>query len=350
MQSLEIIQDIASYIQIISSKFIVSHSKHLVIETQEDIIRQLQKLPKQIQDEYLVSLLKGLLRGIYFDGSLAQKNTQVIKTDYWDFENKVSEIDWEFYEKLDENNTGEGSYYSGFRVLRQETDGSLAVEHLGVTVHIQPKRHLQLAEQSAAVGDVVAIWTPPSQLKPGFYTAVGDAFVNFNFKAPQVVVYFNFNSEGAVATMQSLTARLNAINIPFTFLVFYNPSDYGLYNSGILRCERSNYERLRQVLETIYTENQSYFHVQAPLFTKVLAPGLALAEAPEEQFFQVWNDFGGSRCQILANALFEAYKNSDDSPKNRMKYILKHFEQFGINIEYPYLNPNSEDNYTPLDL
>ncbi|NEO66883.1 MAG: hypothetical protein F6J98_43590, partial [Moorea sp. SIO4G2] len=189
--------------------------------------------------------MKGLLIGIYFDGSLAQKS------DYFDFENNIYEIDWEFYEQLDKNNTGKGSFYPGFRVLRQETDGSLAVEHLGVTVNIQRDRHLQLADQSVAVGDLVAIWMPPSQLKPGFYTAVGDAFIDFDFSTPAVVVYFNFTYEGAIAAMQGLTSRLNAIKIPFSLMVLYNPSNYGFYRSGMLRFERKNYQLVRQVLRTI---------------------------------------------------------------------------------------------------
>jgi hypothetical protein len=80
----------------------------------------------------------------------------------------------------------------------------------------------------------------------------------------------------------------------------------------------------------------------------VLAPGLGLAEKPEQEFLFP-EGFGLNRCQIVANALLEAHKNGDQSKEARMKYILKHFEHFKIDLERPYLNPNSEDIYTPLD-
>jgi len=74
---------------------------------------------------------------------------------------------------------------------------------------------------------------------------------------PQTVVYFNLSPEGAVAVMKHLTRQLNEATT-FTFML-YNPSDYGRYDSGVLYFERSNYEAVRQVLQTVYAENRSHF-------------------------------------------------------------------------------------------
>ena len=169
-----------------------------------------------------------------------------------------------------------------------------------------------------------------------------------SFDDSVVFIYFNFSPEGAVTVMKELTTQLNKIEIPFVFNVLYNPSYYGRYDSGFLRIQKNSYEMVWPVLQSIHRENQSYFQNQVPIFTKMLASGLALAEKPEKEFFFP-EGFGVNRCQIVANALIKAHENGDESPEARMKYILKYFENSGIDIERPYLNPNSEDIYTPLN-
>lgn len=351
MHSLQALQDVAAHLQIQSSEFFVKHLMQKSVKLPVDVIIQLQKLPQKIQDDYLKEILKNIIRRIYYEGLLTKGNIPEVSEDYFNLEkiaSKKFEIDWEFYEKLHKNNTGKGSFYQHFRVLSQETDGSLTVEHEGVKIHIQREHHLRLADHSAAVGDLVAVRMPSHQFKKGFYTAIGDALVNFNFSISPLIVYFNFSPEGAVATMKGLTTRLNKLKLPFTFMTLYNPASYEHYDAGMLRFAPEDYELVRPVLQTIYAKSQLHFQPQIPIFTKMLAPGLALAESPKQQF-RSFEDFGMNRCQIVANALLEAHKTGDESPESRMKYILKHFERSGIDIEHPYLNPNSEDIYTPLD-
>jgi len=57
-----------------------------------------------------------------------------------------------------------------------------------------------------------------------------------------------------------------------------------------------------------------------------------------------------NRCQIVANGLLSARQNGDESPDNRMASIREHFSLLGIDWQRSYLNANSEDIYTPLDL
>lgn len=347
MYSLQKIQDINAYLQIIPSEFLISHLGYKSVKLPEDVIAQVQKLPQAIQTDYFTGLLTSVIRLIYYEGSLTDKTPLEVNDDYFNLEkfaSKVLEIDWNLYEKVHKNNMGSGSFYQHFRVLRQEADGSLAAEHQGVTVHIQREDHLQLSDQSAVVDNLVAVRMPPHQLKRGFYTAIGDALVNFNFSVSPVVVYFNFSPEGAIAVMKGLTTRLNESKLPFTFMTLFNSSCYGRYDAGMLQFAPEDYELVQPVLQIVYEENQSHFQNQVPIFTKMLAPGLALAESPKQRFRPI-EDFGMNRCQIVANALLEAHKNGDESPEARMKYILKHFDCMGIDLERPYLNPNSEDIY-----
>jgi len=120
--------------------------------------------------------------------------------------------------------------------------------------------------------------------------------------------------------------------------MLYNPSDYG-YDSGVLYFERSNYEAVRQVLQTVYAENRSHFQSEVPLFTK-FAPGLALAEEPNQKFTaqeSFWDE-----CTIITNGFLEG----DGSPEGLMASILQQFSLLGIKLQRPYLNADSEDIYT----
>ncbi len=164
-----------------------------------------------------------------------------------------------------------------------------------------------------------------------------------------VRIYFNLTPEGAIAVMGSLTRRLNEKAIPFNFKVLYNPKDYGRHDSGVLYFDKSDYEVVRDVLSAVYGETRSHFQDEVPLFTMPLAPGLGLAEEPDQKFADQ-ESFGMNRCQIVANGLLEAWYQGDDSPEERMKAIYRHFCLLGIDLQRLYLNANSEDLYAPLDL
>jgi hypothetical protein len=167
---------------------------------------------------------------------------------------------------------------------------------------------------------------------------------------PQLVrVYFSLTPEGAVAVMANLTQHLNAISMPFTFKVLYNPGDYNRYDSGVLYFDKQDYQLVREVLQKVYIENKSHFQSEIPLFTKLLAPGLGLAEEPDSKF-ATQESFGMNRCQIVANGLLEAWHQGDDSPEAKMKAIFQHFSLLELDWQRAYLNAKSDDIYTPLEL
>jgi hypothetical protein len=193
---------------------------------------------------------------------------------------------------------------------------------------------------------------PKNRVQNGFYMAVGNGGANrFDLSEGHPVtvrIYFNLTPEGAVAVMGSLTRWLNEKAIPFSFKVLYNPKDYGRNDSGVLYFDKSDYEAVRQVLQTLYKENESHFQSEVPLFTMQLAPGLGLAEEPDRKFV-AQESFGMNRCQIVANGLLEAWHQGDDSPKGRMTSIFQQFSLLGIDWQRAYLNASSENIYTPVD-
>ncbi|MBW4555671.1 MAG: hypothetical protein KME59_06995 [Trichormus sp. ATA11-4-KO1] len=345
------LQDIIYKIEI-ESYHCIKHPDYKTLEMSEQAISRFKKLPLDLQNKYLGLQLRSFLYGVYYNGSL--KHTLISDEETTDValsqsleNNSFLGVDVAFYDRLHNSNRGKGYLSYDWLVVKEETDGALAVHKNGLTLHIEREVHLQPEDQAVNVGDLVAIKMPKNVVQSGFYMAIGDAAAHGDQEI--VRIYFNLTPDGSVAVMDSLTTQLNALSIPFTFKALYNPSDYGRCDSAVLYFDKHNYETVHPVLERVYTENQSHFGESVPLFTKLLAPGLALAEEPNSKFTDR-ESFGLNRCQIIANALLEVWHQDNDTPESRMTAILQHFSKQQIELQRPYLNPHSEDIYAPLNL
>lgn len=345
------LQDMIHHLQI-EQNWCIRHPNYKPLELPAESISRFQHLPKDIQNKYLTLLLCNFLYGIYYNGSLRMSlapnsdATNLAALQDLDNTNYLG-VDLNFYDRLHESNQGTGYFSPNWCVLREESDGSVAVSQGGLTLHIQRDRHLENPEQLLCVGDVIAIRLPRNLVQNGFYMAIGNAG---QYRDEAVVrVYFNVTAEGAVAVMETLTQRFNAALLPFAFKALYNPSDYHRYDAAVLYFDKAQYEIVQPILQNIYQEHQAHFGEAIPLFTKQLAPGLGLAEEPDFSFAEQ-ESFGMNRCQIVANGLLEAWHQGNSSPEGRLDAIVRHFSLLNVDLQRPYLNRASEDIYTPLTL
>ena len=348
-ESLQIsLEDIVHKVEI-QSQYSIKHPDYQPIELPESAISRFQKLSPDLQNRFLSLQLRSFLYGIYYNSSMkstlsadAEINNLALNQNLEN--NTFLGVDLAFYDRLHDNNRGRGYWSHNWQVVKEEIDGALAVHKDGLTLHIGRD-----TLQTAAVGHFVAVKMPKNLVQNGFYMAVANAGTSPQQNRTLVRVYFNLTPDGAVAVMDNLTSQLNAMSIAFSFKALYNPSDYERYDSAVLYFDKKDYEAVHPVLERLYADNQSPFQEQVPLFTKFIAPGLAIAEEPNHRF----NDhesFGTHRCQIVANGLIEAWQQGNDTPTGRMASILQHFSSLKIELQRPYLNPKSEDIYTPLNL
>lgn len=345
---LDVLEDIVNKVEI-HSDFSIRHPDYKPLELPLEVVERFQKLPEQMQQKYMSLQLRSFLYGIYYNGYLqnilapnADENSLIL-----DMENNTFlGVNLEFYQQLHESNSGDGYFDPGWSVIKEEEDGTLAVKKGALRLHIYRDKHLQPNEQSATVGEIVAIRLPKNVVQNGFYMAVANAGIHSHQDSEEQLtrIYFNFTPVGAVEVMRDLTQQLNAIALPFTFKVLYNPSDYKRYDAGVLYFDKKDFLAAREVLELVYQKNQSHFVPEIPLFTKQLAPGLGLAEEPDQKF-GTQESFGMNRCQIVANGLLESWYQDDKSAAGKMKSILEEFSRLGINVERAYLNAGSEDIY-----
>lgn len=357
--SMDVLLDIAQKIQI-KSGFCIEHSNYKPYKLPVEVVRQLQQLPIETREKYLSQQLQFFLYGVYYSGFLIEQLLFDGDSDTFilgeELENSTFlEVDREFYDRLDTSNNGIGYFDPGWQVVGIDSgDGSLVVIKNGLTLHIERNAGNEKEFSLLQKGSSISIRLPKSQLQNGFYIAVGNAGLfsqdGRGGSLNTVRVYFNLMSEGASSIMHDLTKQINEAIIPFYFKTLYNPSDYSnRCDCAILYFERRNYHAIKSVLESIYVKHQAYFQNEVPLFTKMLAPGLALAEEPARKFSER-ESFGQNRCQIVARGLLEAKQKGIDNLQEQAAIIIQNFSSLEIDPQRPYLNANSEDIYVPLDL
>ncbi|BAZ15600.1 hypothetical protein NIES4071_74720 [Calothrix sp. NIES-4071] len=331
----------------ISENFCIYHPNFEKFALPSDVVARFKRNPAQLQQKYYSLLLRNFIFGIYFNASLQnvlnKQNTRVtgIYALHHNLENNsILGIDEEFREQLHEHNHGVGYYDSGWEVLRREPDASLAVIKNGLTMYAD-SNHLQKNALLSKPGDYISVQLPKNRLQNGYYVAVSNCGQP-EYSSVVSRIYFNIASNGAIPLIDSLTRTLSQ-EIPFSFYVLCHPAAFGRYDSCILEFQKQDFSTIRKVLQIVYSQLKSHFLDSIPLFTKFLAPGLAVAEEPQLNLKR--ESFGMNRCQIIANALLETWQSSQESIECRMQAIENSFNSAGINLEHPYLNPNSEDIY-----
>ncbi len=347
---LNVLIDIVNKVEI-KSNFSIYHPDYKPFELPAEVVARFQNIPKHIKQKYLSLQVQSFLYGIYYNGSMRTSLAldQESSNKPIDLENNTFlGVDLEFYHQLHESNQGEGYFDSDWLIIKEENEGGLIVNKGDLKLYIDRETHLQDCEKLAIVGDKVAIKLPKNLVQNGFYVAVGNQgpqTPQFNSNQSVIVrIYFNLTSLGSIKVMKSLTKELNKGRIPFSFKVLYNPNDYQRHDSGVLYFDKKHYLLVREILGNIYNEYQGYFKAEIPLFTLKLAQGLGLAEEPNQKIFEK-ESFGMNRCQIIANGLLESLYNGDNSPEGKMMAIFQQFSRLGINLQYSYLNPQSENIY-----
>jgi hypothetical protein len=246
----------------------------------------------------------------------------------------------DFVRALSEANSGTGSWELNWSVVARE-DGGVWAQRNGLTVFVPPDAYL--TETPATSFDAsVAVRMPKglSAQLPGFYLAQGDEPLQPAAGDVLVRLYWHVSAEGAPALVASITSRLNSAHVPFHFKVLNNPDAYRRNDAAILYLTRDDLSRAASSIERIVREVRHHLLPGVPALTKQLAPGLALAEDPRNG-----ESFGLHRCRLLAEAFIEAAEREVDEPADLLDAVAERFQQEGIDLSHPYLNPGSIDDY-----
>ncbi|HVC33562.1 MAG TPA: lanthionine synthetase LanC family protein [Chloroflexota bacterium] len=175
---------------------------------------------------------------------------------------------------------------------------------------------------------------------PGYYVAFGDAPLIEENVRDLVRFYFNLRASGAASVMRQITTALNGANLPFQFKVLSDPAQYTRCDAGVLYVRRHDYAVVADALRQIHREIADSLKPGTPVFTKPFAHGLGFAEDTGDD-----ESFGLSRCRVLAEGMIRAHEQGASSRGDRLAVVAHTFDEAGIDLATPYLNPGSRDEY-----
>jgi class II lanthipeptide synthase len=246
-----------------------------------------------------------------------------------------------FIEALSAANSGTGYWEEGWEV-RAIAEGKVVAQRDGLTLWVQPEECLVPEGVRLGPGTPVGLRFPKEflGLSPGYYMARSNKPLRRDDPATRARFFCNLTAEGAALFIRQSTALLNQAGLPFQLKVLGDPDRYTRCDAAVVYCLRADYPTAVAILVRVYAACSSHVKPSIPAFTLPLAPGLALAEDPVEE-----ESFGLHRCGLLADGLIRAYELGRESVQERLRAVADHFADAGIDLDTPYLNPGSRDDY-----
>jgi hypothetical protein len=255
-----------------------------------------------------------------------------------------SEARTPFQVALSAANAGRGSGEVGWRV--RATDGErVIVERHGLCLWVEADEIYRPEGTHLHAGTPFNIRLPKELLKrfPGFYLALGDEPMLPSSVEPVLRLYWHVTADAAPHLISCATTRLNAAGMPFRLKSLDDPQHYTRCDAAVLYVPKRCYLDASHVFIELYCDVRAGLLPATPAFTKQLAPGLAVAEDPPAD-----DSFGTHRCGLLAQGVIFSHEQNKRSVAERLSAVISCFEAAAIDIDRPYLNPGSADDYEPL--
>lgn len=246
-----------------------------------------------------------------------------------------------FVEQLSQSNNGCGYWDSNWTATKKEA-GEIILFKAGLTLWAQEEDCLTPDGGDILPAAKLSLRFPAESttLSPGYYMALSNDRLQEEEGEPVVRFYWNVTPKGSAVLLRAITSSLNDANLPFRFKVLNDPAHFVRCDAGVLYVRKSDYDALAPILERLYGEIAHDLKPLTPVFTKQLAPGLGFAEDPGGG-----ESFGLHRCRMVAEGLLRAYERRAKGTHARLQAVLDTLEANGIDIDHPYLNPGSRDNY-----
>jgi len=144
----------------------------------------------------------------------------------------------------------------------------------------------------------------------------------------------------APSLLSAVSNTFNRYQVPFRFKFLNRSEFYGRSDAAVLYTARRHFRIASELLAPLYADLCGGLEADTPLFTKVLAPGLSLAEDPGNG-----ESFGMNRCRLLAEAIVDAFRAGQQTVEARLQATERRFQDAGFTLTAPYLNPGSNDSY-----
>ncbi|MGH9401082.1 MAG: T3SS effector HopA1 family protein [Terriglobia bacterium] len=249
-------------------------------------------------------------------------------------------------QELSAANSGQPRWEPGWQIFKVEPSGQIVAQRYGISRAFWPGEYVTHngPGMGPTVGSSATVFFPKESLtmQPGFYFAFGEAETASPADYNLIRFYWNIDDKGAAHLMRLSTQTLNRFRIPFRMKSLTHRSQYGRLDPALVYLNKRYFRIAAELLSYVHRELAEHLGQEAPLFTLRLAPGLALAEDPGNG-----ESFGMNRCRIVAEAIWSAYLQGEQGLPGRRAEVAKQFKAYGLNLDRPYLNGRSIDQYDP---
>jgi hypothetical protein len=245
-----------------------------------------------------------------------------------------------FIQELSAANTGRGRWDEGWRIEGRWGE-DLLIGKDGLRVRAAPSQ-ARLAVGGPPTGGAVQIRLPKELAfaSPGYYTALGDTDLRAVGGHAVLRLYFHVVPSAAPNLVAAATSSLNERGIAFRLKVLDDPERFARCDAAVLYIGAPDFETLRPLLCDLSSQRGVRLRKRTPAFTKALRPGIGLAEEPASG-----ESFGTHRCRLLADGVVEAHERGARRSHERLAVVAAHFASRGIDLDAPYLEPGSDNEY-----
>jgi hypothetical protein len=247
-------------------------------------------------------------------------------------------------EQLSAANDTQERWETGWRIAEMLPSGQIKAEKYGRTRVLWAGEFISRFGFGVApqIGAEISVFFPKEStvLQPGFFFAFSQTFIDQADDYNLMRFYWNIQEKGAPDLLRSISAALNRFEVPYRFKCLNNQLPFNRTDSAVLFLNKRFYRVVAELMPDIYDEVRHFLGAETPLFSKQLAPGLGLAEDPNNG-----DSFGMSRCRVLAEGIWSGYAKNLQTAAARLDEVVGQFEVYGIDLERPYLNGRAADQY-----
>jgi len=241
-------------------------------------------------------------------------------------------------------NAGQPRWDSGWQITRIETSGQVFVQKASKTRSLWPGEFLTFDGPGVPprVGSHISVYFPHESrtMQPGFYFAFSEAESDPADESRLARFYWNIREQGAVPLTKWITLTFNRFQVPFRYKCTTTSGQFERLDAAVLYVSKRFFRLSAELLAAGRETLSQFLRPETPLFTRQLAPGLALAEDPGNG-----ESFGMNRCRILAEGIWSASAKGLTREEDRLKEIATYFAQYGLSLDRAHLNPKSADFY-----
>jgi hypothetical protein len=266
-----------------------------------------------------------------FTGKLAEKSA--------DFS-----ADAQLIEQMSRANATRERWEHGWIISQVMHGGQIVAYHGNQSRELWPGQYISKDGPLAIprVGAEISIFNAKESrsLQGGFYYAFGESVEDHRQGFGLVRLYWNLVPDGAPRFVAQVTARLNRFQVPFRLKCLTARNQFDRTDVCVIYVTKRYFRIVAELLLDVHPALDDVLREDVPLFSKKLAKGLSTAEDPGSG-----ESFGQSRCQRLAQSIWDCYQAGTQSADNRLKRFRALLVQSRIDPDHVHLNAGSLDWY-----